>query len=98
MSADRPNRHLTVNGGNHHGCCWSRCNKRTYTFVAVDEVGRKLAEKTVAATCAGHAEAVMWVRERLGAGGGAIEDCWHLSARLSGSLTAGQQVVRVPRS
>ena len=28
-------------------------HKRTHTFVAVDEVGRKLAEKTVAATCAG---------------------------------------------
>jgi transposase len=72
--------------------------KRTHTFVAVDDVGRKLGEKLVAATSAGHAEAVMWARERFGAellwG---IEDCRHLSARLERDLlTAGQQVVRVP--
>ena len=30
-------------------------HKRTHTFVAVDEVGRKLGEKIVAATTAGHA-------------------------------------------
>lgn len=73
-------------------------HKRTHTFVAVDEVGRKLAEKTVAATSAGHAEAVMWIRERFGAEVvWAIEDCRHLSARLERDLlTAGQKVVRVP--
>jgi len=73
-------------------------HKRTHTFVAVDEVGRKLAEKVVGATSAGHAEAVMWVRERFGAQVvWAIEDCRHLSARLERDLlTAGQQVVRVP--
>jgi transposase len=73
-------------------------HKRTHTFVAVDEVGRKLAEKTLAATSAGHAEAVMWARERFGAGlVWAIEDCRHLSARLERDLlTAGQKVVRVP--
>ncbi|GFG72857.1 hypothetical protein MBOT_02220 [Mycobacterium botniense] len=31
-------------------------HKRTHTFVAVDEAGRKLAEKVVKATTAGHAE------------------------------------------
>ena len=73
-------------------------HKRTHTFVVVDEVGRKLGEKTVAATSVGHAEAVMWVRERFGAHVvWAIEDCRHLSARLERDLlTAGQQVVRVP--
>ncbi len=73
-------------------------HKRTHTFVAVDEVGRKLAEKVVVATSAGHAEAVMWVRERFGAEVvWGIEDCRHLSARLERDLlTAGQQVVRVP--
>jgi transposase len=73
-------------------------HKRTHTFVAVDEVGRKLAEKVVSATSTGHAEAVMWVRERFGAQVvWAIEDCRHLSARLERDLlTAGQQVVRVP--
>jgi transposase len=73
-------------------------HKRTHTFVAVDEVGRKLGEKVVGATSAGHGEAVMWARERFGAQVvWAIEDCRHLSARLERDLlTAGQQVVRVP--
>jgi transposase len=73
-------------------------HKRTHTFVAVDEVGRKRGEKTVSATTAGHAEAVMWVRERFGAETvWAIEDCRHLSARLERDLlAAGQKVVRVP--
>ncbi|BBZ13631.1 hypothetical protein MBRA_38260 [Mycobacterium branderi] len=73
-------------------------HKRTHTFVAVDEVGRKLGEKVVKATTAGHAEAVMWARERFGTDVvWAIEDCRHLSARLERDLlTAGQQVVRVP--
>ena len=62
-------------------------HKRTHTFVAVDEVGRKLGEKVVAATSAGHAEAVMWARERFGAEVvWAIEDCRHLSARLERDL------------
>ncbi|WP_156748665.1 transposase, partial [Mycobacterium sp. E3198] len=73
-------------------------HKRSHTFVAVDEVGRKLGEKTVKAITAGHGEAVMWARERFGADVvWAIEDCRHLSARLERDLlTAGQQVVRVP--
>jgi len=73
-------------------------HKRTHTFVAVDEVGRKLAEKTFVATSGGHAEAVMWARERFGAEVvWAIEDCRHLSARLERDLlTAGQKVSRVP--
>jgi transposase len=73
-------------------------HKRTHTFVAVDEVGRKLGEKVVAATCAGHAEAVMWARERFGSQVvWAIEDCRHLSARLERDLMGFDQgVVRVP--
>jgi transposase len=73
-------------------------HKRTHTFVVVDEVGRKLGEKVVAATRSGHAEAVMWARERFGNEVvWAIEDCRHLSARLERDLlTAGQKVVRVP--
>ena len=73
-------------------------HKRTHTFVAVDEVGRKLAEKVVAATSAGHADAVMWARERFGVEVvWAIEDCRHLSARLERDLmTFDQKVVRVP--
>jgi hypothetical protein len=34
-----------------------------HTFVAVDEVGRELAEKVGAAPSAGHADAVTWARE-----------------------------------
>lgn len=37
-------------------------HKRTHTLVAIDEAGRKLAEKTVAATPDGHLEAVAWAR------------------------------------
>lgn len=76
-------------------------HKRTHTFVAVDEVdevGRQVASKTVAATTAGHQAAVRWARERFGAEVlWAIEDCRHLSARLERDLLAsGQAVVRVP--
>ena len=73
-------------------------HKRTHTFVAVDEVGRKLGEKVVAATSSGHAQALVWARRRFGVElVWAIEDCRHLSARLERDLlTAGQQVVRVP--
>jgi transposase len=73
-------------------------HKRTHTFVAVDEVGRELGHKTFEATTAGHQAAVMWARERFGAGlRWAVEDCRHLSARLERDLLgAGQPVVRVP--
>jgi len=73
-------------------------HKRTHTFVAVDEAGRKLGEKTVKATTDGHFDAVMWAREQFGSELlWAIEDCRHLSARLERDLfTAGQKTVRVP--
>ena len=73
-------------------------HKRTHTFVAVDEVGRQIGSKTVAATNAGHHKAVAWARERFGVEVlWAIEDCRHLSARLERDLlTSGQSVVRVP--
>lgn len=73
-------------------------HKRKHTFVAVDEVGRRLGEKTVKATTEGHIQAMMWVREQFGAEVvWGIEDCRNMSARLERDLlTAGQQVVRVP--
>lgn len=73
-------------------------HKRTHTCTAVDEVGRKLGEKVVKATTAGHAEAIMWAREEFGAEViWGIEDCRNMSARLERDLlTAGQKVVRVP--
>ena len=72
-------------------------HKRTHTFVAVDEVGRKLGEKVVKATTEGHHRAIAWAREQFGEqllwG---IEDCRNLSARLERDLlSAGQSVVRV---
>ena len=73
-------------------------HKRTHAFVAVDEGGRKLGEKVVAATTSGHHKALVWARNEFGAElVWGIEDCRHLSARLERDLlTAGQQVVRVP--
>ena len=41
-------------------------HKRSHTFVAVDEVGRKLGEKTVKATTEGHHVALMWARDQFG--------------------------------
>ncbi|WP_198048941.1 IS110 family transposase [Mycobacterium triplex] len=72
-------------------------HKRTHTFVAVDEVGRKLGEKVVDATTAGHRRALRWARDQFGVElVWAIEDCRHLSARLERDLlTTGQKVVRV---
>jgi len=71
-------------------------HKRTHTLVAVDEAGRKLAEKTVAATPGGHLEAVEWAArwpDRLFA----IEDCRHLTRRLEADLLrTGEAAVRVP--
>lgn len=73
-------------------------HKATHTFVAVDEVGRKLAERTVRATTTGHDGVLRWARAEFGAElRWGVEDCRHLSARLERDLLAGgQQVVRVP--
>ncbi|AXH37092.1 IS110 family transposase [Humibacter sp. BT305] len=73
-------------------------HKATHTFVAVDDVGRHLGEKTVKATTSGHEAALRWARTRFGVElRWGIEDCRHLSARLERDmLAAGQQVVRVP--
>ena len=71
-------------------------HKRTHTAVAVDGTGRKLAEKTLAATSAGHLELVRWAG-RFAERTWALEDCRHLSRRLSTDLlVAGEGVVRVP--
>jgi transposase len=71
-------------------------HKRTHTLVAVDDVGRKLAERTVAATPDGHLEALQWATQwcdrRF-----AVEDCRHVARRLEADLlAAGEVVVRVP--
>lgn len=71
-------------------------HKRTHTVVAVDGTGRKLAERTVATSSAGHLELIRFVRrwpERTWA----VEDCRHLTRRLERDLlAAGETVVRVP--
>ena len=76
----------------------SDVHKRTHTFVAVDQVGRKLGEITVRADHQGHDRAIRWARERFGqVSRWAVEDCRHLSARLEiDLLEAGEAVVRVP--
>jgi len=71
-------------------------HKRSHTVVAVDEVGRKLGERTVAATPEGHLEAVRWAA-RWPARRFALEDCRHVTRRLEADLlAAGEAVVRVP--
>jgi transposase len=71
-------------------------HKRTHTAVAVDNNGRKLAEKTVAAISAGHLELVRWAG-RFPERRFALEDCRHLSRRLSAELlVAGETVTPVP--
>ena len=56
-------------------------HKRTHTVVALDEVGRRLGEKTVPTTSEGHLALVTWAAQwpqvRF-----ALEDCRHLTRRL----------------
>ena len=71
-------------------------HKRTHTVVAVDEAGRKLAERTATTTADGHLELLGWSRtwpERTWA----LEDCRNLTRRLEADLfRAGEAVRRVP--
>ncbi len=62
----------------------SDVHKRTHTFVAVDEAGRKLGELTVKADAEGSREgdACGPTGSSVASAPGAIEDCRHLSARL----------------
>jgi transposase len=73
-------------------------HKKSHTLVAVDGNGRKLGEKTVEATDAGHAKALRWALLKFGGEDltWGIEDCRHVSGRLERSLVdAGQRCVRV---
>lgn len=71
-------------------------HQKTHTIVACDPAGAELGSVTVAATTAGHLNAVRWALlwdERRWA----IEDCRHLSRRFETELlAAGELVVRVP--
>jgi transposase len=71
-------------------------HKRTHTVVAVDQVGRRLDETTVATTSEGHLALLRW-SARWPQVTFALEDCRHLTRRLEQDLlAAGQRVVRVP--
>ena len=71
-------------------------HKNSHTIVAVDANGRALGQRTVAATPAGHLEALNWVAE-WPERSWAVEDCRHLSRRLEADLLrAGERIVRVP--
>ena len=71
-------------------------HKRTHTLVAVDEVGRKLGERTVSATRDGHLEAIAWAA-RWAERQFALEDCRHVTRLLEADLlAAGEAVLRVP--
>src|SRR4051795_8358518 len=70
----------------------SDVHKRTHTFVAVDEVGRKLAEITVKADHTGHDRAIRWARDRVGS---AAQQRWAGGwPRAPGSPTAGAMTGR----
>ncbi len=78
---------ITIGGDSH---------KRTHIFVAVDEVGRKVAETTVTATTDGHLEALSWAA-KWPSRTWALEDCRHLTRRLENDLLrVGEAVLRVP--
>jgi transposase len=71
-------------------------HKRTHTVVALDDVGRRLGEKTLATTSDGHLTLVQWAAQWPQVTF-ALEDCRHLTRRLERDLlTAGHRVVRVP--
>jgi transposase len=72
-------------------------HKRSHTVVAVDQLGRKLGERTLGTATADHLALLAWAEqfgeERLWA----VEDCRHLSRRLERDLLgAGERIVRVP--
>jgi transposase len=75
--------------------CGGDSHKRTHTLVVVDENGRQLGERTVAATPSGHMEALGWAGqwpERRWA----LENCRHLSRVFERELlSAGEAVVQV---
>lgn len=72
-------------------------HKRTHTLVAVDEVGRKLAELTIAATSREHLKVLEWAAKLPGERRFAIEDCRLVSRRLERDLLGGgERIARVP--
>jgi hypothetical protein len=71
-------------------------HKRSHTVVALNEVGRRLGQKTVSTDIDGHLALLQWSGQ-FDDVHFALEDCRHLTRRLEGDLlAAGQRVVRVP--
>ncbi len=73
-------------------------HKQSHTAVAVDELGRRKAQKTVRARRDGHRELIAWARQACPAGRTwAVEDVRHVAGGLVRELlAAGEQVVFVP--
>ncbi|MFB9240055.1 IS110 family transposase [Plantactinospora siamensis] len=73
-------------------------HKDTHTVVGADQAGRKVGERVVRATDAGHRQLLGWARRQFPAERvWAVEDCRHVSTRLERALlAAGERVVRVP--
>jgi transposase len=72
-------------------------HKRSHTIVAVDQNGRKLAERTIGTASADHLALLRWAASVGGERMWAVEDCRHLSRRLERDLLgAGEAIVRVP--
>lgn len=72
-------------------------HKGSHTAVAVDDAGRELASKTVAANLDGHLVLLGWAEGLEGPRRWAVEDCRHLSRNLERDLLArGEQIARVP--
>ncbi|WP_150254823.1 IS110 family RNA-guided transposase [Nocardiopsis deserti] len=70
-------------------------HKDWHTLVAVDDVGKRLAELTVQARAKGHQEILAWLAQFEDVQV-AVEDCRHLTRRLEADLLdAGHKVVRV---
>jgi transposase len=72
-------------------------HKQTHTAVAVDEAGRKQAQKTVKARRDGHLHLLAWARQAAPAGRyWAVEDVRHVAGNLIRDLlAAGEKVVFV---
>lgn len=70
-------------------------HKDWHTLVAVDGVGKRLAELTVEARAKGHQKILTWLAQFTDVQV-AVEDCRHLTRRLEADLLdAGHKVVRV---
>ncbi|MDU0293181.1 IS110 family transposase [Saccharothrix longispora] len=72
-------------------------HKRTHTAVIVNELGRKLATRTIGTTGADHLALLRWAAEHDQERVWAVEDCRNMTRWLEADLlVAGERVTRVP--